>query len=119
METHDDLDGVLALLERTPATLAAQLRGLPDESLAATEGPDTGSPLEVVAHLAHAERTNWIPRVRHVLDETPGPLPAFDRTAHRALLAEVGADRPLDTLLATFETRRGVRPTPRTAPRCS
>jgi hypothetical protein len=61
------LDDAIALLTRTPATLDALLRGLPDWWTAANEGPDTWSPFDVIGHLIHGEETDWIPRVKIIL----------------------------------------------------
>lgn len=97
-----DLDTTMAMLHRTPATLTTLLGGLPRETVTVTEGPSTWSPLEVVAHLVHAERTNWIPRVRHLLDQAPGPIPAFDRTAHLATVEQA----TLEGWLEAFEAHR-------------
>jgi len=59
----DLLDG-LAVLERTPATIDAMLRALPPVWIDATEGADTWSPYDIVGHLIHGERTDWIVRAR-------------------------------------------------------
>ncbi len=75
-------DECLAVLDRTPATLNALLRGLPDAWTTATEGPGTWSPYTVVGHLIHGEKTDWLPRLdsilRHGEDRT---FDAFDREA--------------------------------------
>lgn len=74
------LERVLPLLERTPAVLDAQLRGLPDEWLNATDGPGTWSPLVVVGHMIHAEEDDWMPRLRRILQHgTAVPFDPFDR----------------------------------------
>jgi hypothetical protein len=76
------LPEALALLERTPATLATLLRDLPDGWLAADEGPETWNPKVVVGHLLHAERTDWLPRARLILARGPNrTFAAFDRFA--------------------------------------
>lgn len=62
-----DLIEGAAVLERTPATLRAMLGGLTPGWTAATEGPDTWSPYDVVGHLIHGERTDWIPRAEIIL----------------------------------------------------
>lgn len=61
------LDAALPVLERTPATLRTLLGGLPPGWTDATEGPETWSPYDVVGHLIHGERTDWIPRARIIL----------------------------------------------------
>ena len=62
-----DLAAGTAVLERTPATLRAMLGGLPAAWTEANEGPDTWSPYDIVGHLIHGERTDWIPRARIIL----------------------------------------------------
>jgi hypothetical protein len=71
----------LAVLERTPATLGSLLNGLSDRWISATEGEGTWSPYDVIGHLIHGERADWIPRARHILAGETGPFPPFDRTA--------------------------------------
>jgi len=65
MEHH--LPHTIALLSRTPATLDALLRDLPDAWTSRNEGDDTWSAFDVVGHLIHGDRTDWMPRVRMVL----------------------------------------------------
>ena len=62
------LDNTIALLARTPATLDALLRDLPDAWTRATEGPDTWSAFDIVGHLIDGERHDWIPRARMILE---------------------------------------------------
>ena len=75
------LDDLIAVLERTPATLTALLDGLPEVWVTATEGEGTWSPFDVVGHLIHGERTDWIPRARHILAGESRPFETFDREA--------------------------------------
>src|SRR5688572_27977955 len=62
-----EVDAGVAVLERTPATLRALLAGLPADWTRATEGPETWSPYDIVGHLIHGERTDWIPRAKIIL----------------------------------------------------
>ena len=73
--THD-LENTIALLERTPAALDALLRGLPDEWTSRNEGENTWTVYDVAGHLIHGERTDWMPRVKRVLEF--GESKAFD-----------------------------------------
>jgi hypothetical protein len=77
------LDRTIALLTRTPAALDALLRGLPDPWIRANEGENTWSAFDVVWHLIHCERTDWMPRARIILEfgETR-PFDPFDRWGH-------------------------------------
>ncbi|MGH9309531.1 MAG: DinB family protein [Vicinamibacterales bacterium] len=71
------VDEAVAILSRTPATLDALLRGLPDGWIAAHEGGETWSPFDVIGHLVHGERTDWIPRAKIILAH--GEARAFDK----------------------------------------
>ena len=83
-----DLAEARAILARTPDVVEALLAGLPPRWLEANEGPETFSPREVLAHLIHGERTDWIPRARLVLEHgEERPFEPFDRFAQRAWLA--------------------------------
>lgn len=102
---HDtfNLDEAVAMLERTPATLSALFTGLPERWVRATEGDGEWSPYDVVGHLIDGERTNWMPRARHILAGEQGPFPPFDRTTH----LNENQGKHIDHLLRTFaELRR-------------
>ena len=74
----------VAVLERTPAALRAMLDGLPDAWLLANEGPETFSPRDVIGHLIHGEETDWVPRMRIILEHGEAvPFTPFDRFAFR------------------------------------
>lgn len=71
---------VTAVLSRTPGTLRALLEGLPEDWLEANEGPDTFSPRDVLGHLIHGEKTDWVPRTRLILEGgEPKTFERFDR----------------------------------------
>src|SRR5713226_8616833 len=76
-----NLKDAVAVLKRTPASLSALLDELPETWVTATEGKGTWSPYDVIGHLIHGERTDWIPRARHILAGETQPFEAFDRTA--------------------------------------
>lgn len=101
---HDglNLDDVVAILERTPASLSALLQGLPETWVRATEGASTWSPYDVIGHLIHGERTDWIPRARHIMAGETRPFEPFDRMAQ---FTESQGKR-LGELLATFAKLR-------------
>ncbi|HEV2575963.1 MAG TPA: DinB family protein [Acidobacteriaceae bacterium] len=76
------LQRTIAVLERTPAVLAALLRGLPEEWTRTNEGEGTWSAFDVVVHLINCEKTDWVPRARTILESKDGEvreLPPFDR----------------------------------------
>ena len=96
-------DEAMPVLSRTPAVLRGWLADLPARWTSATEGPGTWSPYDVVGHLIHAERTDWIPRAEHLLRHgESAPFPPFDREAMFA----ASRGRALGELLDTFETLR-------------
>ena len=76
------LPDTISLLTRTPAALSALLRDLSSAWTSRNEGEDTWSAFDVVGHLIHGERTDWIPRARRILEfgETK-PFEPFDRFA--------------------------------------
>ena len=77
-----NLQHTIALLARTPATLDSLLRDLPDAWTLANEGEKTWSPFDVVGHLIHGERTDWMPRARMILEFGDSrPFEPFDRWA--------------------------------------
>jgi hypothetical protein len=92
----------VAILERTPGTLSAWLDGLPETWVQATEGEGTWSPYDVIGHLIHGERTDWIPRARHILAGDPHPFEPFDRTAQ----FKESQGKSLRELLAIFADLR-------------
>ena len=110
MTAHNDrtrrpfvIEEAVAILSRTPSTLDALLRGLPDGWIAAHEGGDTGSPCDVIGHLIHGERTDWIPRARIILEHGEAkPFEKFDRLAQFA----ESKGRTLASLLDEFAALR-------------
>jgi hypothetical protein len=76
-----NLDDAITILERTPAAMGALLAGLPETLVRATEGDGTWSPYDVIGHLIHGERTDWIPRARHILAGETRAFEPFDRMA--------------------------------------
>jgi len=98
-----DLGDAVTVLERTPRVLREMLLGLPESWLSATEGPDTWSPFDVVGHLIHGERTDWMPRVEHILAHGDTvPFTPFDRFAQ----FEASRGQDLRRLLDTFAALR-------------
>ncbi|HYP07762.1 MAG TPA: DinB family protein [Bryobacteraceae bacterium] len=72
----------VSVLERTPATLDALLRDLPAVWTGATDGPGTWSAYDVVGHLIHGERADWLVRLAIILEHGPyQPFEPFDREA--------------------------------------
>jgi hypothetical protein len=98
-----DVTSVINIISRTPATIRELVANLEDNWLHANEGPDTWSPHEVVAHLIFCEQTDWIPRMRIIMDETSDKkFTHFDRAGH----FPIAAGRSIDSLLHQFEQLR-------------
>ncbi len=96
-------DEALPVLRRTPASLRSLLEDLPAGWIEATEGPGTWSPFDVVGHLIHAERTDWMPRVEHIIRHGGAvAFPTFDREAMFAAFR----GRPLGEILDAFARLR-------------
>jgi hypothetical protein len=97
------LDEAVPVLARTPGVLRALLADLPEPWVTATEGEGTWSPYDIVGHLIHGERTDWIPRLEHILRHGEAvPFPPFDRFA----MFEASRGRTLAELLDTFAELR-------------
>jgi hypothetical protein len=93
----------LAILTRTPAILNAWLRGLPDACVLRNEGKDTWSAFDIVGHLIVGERTDWMPRVRVILEDGEArPFDPFDRFAQ----AKESQGKSLEQLLDDFTRLR-------------
>jgi uncharacterized damage-inducible protein DinB len=103
MEHTFSLDEARALLDRTPAVLDALLRDLPEPWIRADEGADTWSVFDVVGHLIHGERTDWIARARIILEH--GETRPFDKFDRFAQFAE-SKGKTLDALLDEFAALR-------------
>jgi hypothetical protein len=97
------LDEALTILQRTPAVLDALLRGLPDGWTTANEGGETWSAFDVIGHLIHGERTDWIGRARIILEQ--GEARAFD-PFDRFAQFELSNGRTLPSLLDEFAAAR-------------
>ena len=98
------LPEAIDLLARTPATLDALLGDdLAPGWAQADEGPETFSPFEVVGHLIHGERADWMVRLRIILDDGPeATFEPYDRFAQR----EASRGKSLAELLSTFRRLR-------------
>src|ERR1700752_4985135 len=64
---EDNLEDTLSLLARTPALREDLLRGLPETWTRRNEGGDTWRPFDIVGHLIHGERTDWMARAGMIL----------------------------------------------------
>lgn len=98
-----NLSEAIPILERTPKLLRLWLEGLSDNWIRQNEGGDTWSPYDVVGHLIHGEKTDWMQRLQKVLNEGEDKtFEPFDRFAQ----FEDSKGKSLDELLNQFETLR-------------
>jgi len=101
--SQHNLEMTLALLARTPATLDALFRDLPDAWTGSSEGGDTWSAFDVVGHLLHTERMDWMGRVKTILEFGDSqPFAPVDRFAQ---LRE-NQDKTVGELLDAFARSR-------------
>ena len=77
-----DLEKSIQVLERTPRVIEQMLNGLDETWVKKNMGEGTWSPFDVLGHLIHGEKTDWIPRMRIILERRLNhPFPPFDRYA--------------------------------------
>jgi len=98
------LDQAREILRRTPGTLNALLRDLPDDWVLANEGPETFSPYDVIGHLIEGEENDWIPRARIILEH--GEAKPFEKFDRFAMYEKSKGKSPVE-LLERFEEVRG------------
>jgi hypothetical protein len=97
------VDRSLEILERTPDVLIAMLQHLSDEWTSKNEGDETWSVYDVIGHLIHGEKTDWIPRMEIILSaEENKSFEPFDRLAQ----FEESRGKSLPQLLEEFKTLR-------------
>ncbi len=96
-----NLENTTALLARTPRALDALLRDLPEFWTLGTEGGSSWSPFEVVAHLIHGEKTDWIPRAKIILESGDArTFDKFDMGGHAAEMQGKSIGQLLDEFAA-------------------
>lgn len=98
-----NLEDTISLLSRTPRTLDALLRDLPELWTRRNEGEKSWSAFDVVGHLIHGDRTDWMPRVKMILEF--GETRAFEPFDRLGQLRE-SQDKPLAQLLDEFARLR-------------
>ena len=98
-----NLQHTISLLARTPATLDALLRDLPEEWTMRNEGGNTFNAFDVIGHLIQGERTDWMPRAKRILQF--GESRAFDRFDRRAQERD-SQDKSVPELLNEFARLR-------------
>lgn len=98
-----NLEDAIILLGKMPSILKILLEGLPSEWVKSNEGENTWSPYDVLGHLIHAEKTDWIPRAKIIIQEgQTKTFQPFDRYAQ----FEESKGKSLAELLLIFEGLR-------------
>ena len=99
-----NLQLTISLLTRTPAALNTLLRDLPEEWTLRNEGDNTWTVFDVIGHLIHGERTDWMQRAKRILEF--GETRAFDKFDRLAQMRE-SQGKSLAQLLDEFAEVRG------------
>lgn len=91
------------ILSRTPDILHTWLDSLSGDWTNSNEGGETWSVFDVVGHLIHGEKTDWIPRARLIIEQgETSPFRPFDRFAQ----FENSQGKSLRELLKEFKALR-------------
>ncbi|MEO5997739.1 MAG: DinB family protein [Chitinophagaceae bacterium] len=93
----------IEILERTPDVLFVMLQDLSTEWTSNNEGADTWSVYDIIGHLIHGEKTDWVPRMDIILSDSPvKSFETFDRFAQ----FEDSKEKSLSLLLDEFKRLR-------------
>ena len=92
------------ILERTPFVVEEMLSGLDDEWILVNEGGETWSAYDILGHLIHGEKTDWIARLQKVLSDSldEKKFTPFDRFAQ----FNANKGKSLQQLLGEFKNLR-------------
>jgi DNA polymerase I-like protein with 3'-5' exonuclease and polymerase domains len=97
------LDKAIEILERTQTVIEDLLKGLSREWIMNNEGKDTWSPYDIVGHLIHGEKTDWIVRMEIIMsDNKDKSFQPFDRFAQ----FEQSKGKTLQQLMDEFKELR-------------
>ncbi len=98
-----NLSEAITILERTPTVCTSLLSGLSNGWTHTNEGPETFSPYDVMGHLIHGEKTDWIPRSKLILEfGTSKTFEPWDRFAQN----KNSKQKTLEELLQEFANLR-------------
>lgn len=98
-----NLTDATTILTNTPTVLRHMLANLDEKWITSNYGSETFSPFDVLGHLIHGERCDWITRLNIILDHgTAKPFASFDRYA----MYEESKGKTIADLLAEFATVR-------------
>src|SRR6478609_6759541 len=95
----------IEILSRTPATLIQMLDGISEDWTSNNEGENTWSAYDIIGHLIHGERTDWLPRAELILsDNKEKNFTPFDMFAQ----FEESKGKSLKQLLMEFKEIRSI-----------
>ena len=98
-----NLEQSIEILERTPIVLKQLLDNLSNAWIYQNEGQDSWSPFDILGHLIHGEKTDWITRLKLILDHDELKMfTPFDRFAQ----FEASKGKTLKQLLLEFTELR-------------
>ena len=97
-----NMDESLEILERMPLVYKTLLNGLNEKWISNNEGENTWSPYDVMGHLIHGEKTDWIPRMKIILDDGDKRFLQFDRFAQ----FDESRGKSLEELFKEFKSLR-------------
>jgi len=98
-----NLEEAIEVLSHTPTLLKVLLDGLSRNWVDNNEGSETWSPFDVVGHLIHGERTDWIRRAKIILNYGEGrAFEPFNRFAQ----FEASKGKTVEELLEEFSELR-------------
>ncbi|HTQ65835.1 MAG TPA: DinB family protein [Puia sp.] len=98
-----DIKKSIEILRQTPSVMEKLLKGLSDEWIFSTEGENTWSAYDIMGHLIHGEKTDWVPRLQIILDESGDKkFKPFDRFAQFS----ESKGKNIDMLLSEFKQLR-------------
>lgn len=98
-----NINDAVAILSRSPAILREMLAGLDEQWITSNYGKDTFSPFDVLGHLVHGEKEDWLGRTKIIL--VHGQSRSFD-DFDRYAMYEDSKDKTINVLLDEFESLR-------------
>lgn len=100
---HFNIEKSIEILERTPDVLNTMLQGISADWTLNNEGGDTWSVYDIIGHLIHGEKTDWITRTEIILSEKADKsFEPFDRFAQ----LKAGRTKTINQLLSEFKLLR-------------
>lgn len=99
------INNSIEILERTPLTLYNQLNNITNDWIVNNEGEGTWSVYDVIGHLIHGDKTDWMERIEIILsNKNEKKFEPFDRFAH----FETNIGKTLNQLLDEFVAIRTI-----------